>query len=258
MKDAWRSLALPCSIVISSIVIAIGMVWAARIIGGSIKTRNNDPTTKIFSELAKAINGNGTGRAREIPINQKIPEVIGNKKVDGVAVGTNPIKGIANAPVLIVEFSDFQCPFTKRFYKQTFPQIEKEYISTGKVKFAYRDFALNFHQFAKPAAILARCAGKQGKYWQMFDKLLMGDQLSNEILMKYNQELNLDLNLCRKCQNNPEISEAVDKDIQDADKLGVEGTPSFFINGRFVTGAQPYEVFKKIIEEELTRSVNKK
>lgn len=254
MKNNWRSLALPYSIVAGSIVIAIGMICAAKIIAESIKTRNAYSSNKIISELVKALNENDAGRNRVAPINQKIPEIIGSKKVDGVTIGTNPIKGVASAPVLIVEFSDFQCPFTKRFYQQTFPQIEKEYISTGKVKFAYRDFTLNFHQFAKPAAILARCAGKQGKYWQMFDKLLMGDSLNNEILKKYTRELNLNLNLSEKCQNMPEINEAVDRDTQDADKLGVEGTPSFFINGRFVSGAQPYELFKKIIEEELAKS----
>jgi protein-disulfide isomerase len=256
MKDAWRNLALPCSIVVASVIISIGMIGAAKIIRDSIKIRDNDSMAKIAYELAKALNGKDTGRFTGDPINQKMPEAIGDKKVGDVTVGTNPLKGMASAPVLIVEFSDFQCPFTKRFYQQTFPQIEKEYISTGKVKFAYRDFTLDFHQLAKPAAILARCAGKQGKYWEMFNKLLMGDSLDNEIFKKYTQELNLNLSLCEKCQGTAEIKEAVDRDIKDADMLGVEGTPSFFINGRFVNGAQPYEVFKKIIDEEFEKSVN--
>jgi len=258
MKNTWRGLELPCSIMVASVIIGIGMIWAAKIIGDCIIVRNNDSSAKITYELAKALNEKNTGRIAEVPIDQKIPEVMGSKKVDGVTVGTNPIKGMVSAPVLMVEFSDFQCPFTKGFYQQTFPQIEKEYISTGQVKFVYRDFPLNFHQLAKPAAILARCAGEQGKYWQMFDKLLRGNSLDNEIFRKYTQELNLNLNLCEKCQNMPEINEAVDSDIKDAVKLGVEGTPTFFINGRLVSGAQPYQVFKKIIEEELAKSVNKK
>ena len=258
MKDTWRSLILPCSIVVASVIMGIGMIWAAKIMGASIKARDNDSLNKIIVGLVKVLNERDSGRIAGNPISQRMSEAIGNKRVDGVTVGSNPIKGTVNAPVLIVEFSDFQCPFTKRFYRETFPQIEKEYISTGKVKFAYRDFTLNFHQFAKPAAILARCAGKQGKYWQMFDKLLRGNSLNNEIFKKYIQELNLNLSLCEKCQNLPEINEAVDRDIKDAGKLGVEGTPAFFINGRFVNGAQPYEVFKKIIEEELAKSANKK
>ena len=258
MKDAWRSLLLPSSIVVASVIIGIGMICSAKIIGESIKTKGNDPSVKIIYELARALNEKDPGRILGAPINRKMPEVMGSKRIDGVTVGTNPIQGIASAPVLIVEFSDFQCPFSKRFYQETFPQIEKEYISTGKVKFAYRDFALNFHQFAKPAAILARCAGKQGKYWQMFDKLLMGNSLDNEVFKKYTRELNLNLNLCVKCQDMPEINEAVNRDTTDAGTFGVEGTPSFFINGRFINGAQPYEVFKKIIEEELVKSSNKK
>ena len=258
MKDIWRSLVLACSIVIASVIISIGMIWAAKIIGNSIKTKDKDSSVNIIYGLAKALTEKNANLPIEMPINRKMPEVMGSKKVDGVTVGINPIKGITSAPVLIVEFSDFQCPFSKRFYQETFPQMEKEYITTGKVKFAYRDFALGFHQFAKPAAILARCAGKQGKYWQMFDKLLMGNALDNDIFKKYTQELNLNLNQCQKCQSLPEIQEAVERDIQEATKFGVEGTPSFFINGRFINGAQPYAVFKKIIEEELAKSANKK
>lgn len=258
MEKVWRSLVLPGSIVLASVIIGIGLIRAGTIIGDSIKTNNNNSTANIVYELVRAINEKAGSRMVREPINQKIPEVIGSKKVTGITLGTNPIKGIASAPVLIVEFSDLQCPFTKRFYQQTFPQIEKDYIATGKVKFAYRDFTLNFHQFAKPAAILARCAGRQGKFWPMIDKLLSAEALDQGAFSRYIQELNLDLALCNKCQSLPEINAAMERDIQDASKLGVQGTPAFFINGRFVSGAQPYAVFKQIIDEELAKSSVKK
>lgn len=258
MKDSWSSLVLSCAIVVASVFISISIFWSANIIKESIKIRNNDSSAKIVYELVKAFNEKDTGRIVEAPSDQEMQVAISSKKIKNITVGTNPIKGVASAPVLIVEFSDFQCPFTKRFYQQTFPQIDKEYIATGKVKFAYRDFALGFHQFARPAAILARCAGKQGKYWPMFDKLLTGDVLNNEVFKKYVQELNLNSNQCQKCQAMPEISNAVDQDIKEAVGFGVTGTPAFFINGRFVNGAQPFEVFKKIIDEELAKSTIKK
>jgi len=258
MKDAWKILILSGSILVASVVMSIGIIQAAKIISESIKNRNDDSLVKVVYELTKALNEKDSARMMVAPQGQAAPSVAGSKKVEGVTEGTNPVKGVAKAPVLIVEFSDLQCPFTKRFYQQVFPQIEKEYIATGKVKFAYRDYILDRHQQAKPAAKLARCAGKQGKYWPMFDKLLTGNALNEEIFKKYTQELNLNLKLAEKCQVLPEINEAVDKDIQDAVKFGVDGTPAFFINGRFVNGAQSYAVFKQIIDEELAKSINKK
>jgi len=258
MKDDRNILVLSCAIVVASIIIAIGMTQAARIIAERIEIKNNDSSVKIIYELTKALTQKDSGQMIEVPMKTKISEVMGSKSVEGVTVGTNPIKGKVSAPVLIVEFSDFQCPFTRQFYQEVFLRLEKEYISTGKVKFAYRDFIVARHQFARPAAVLARCAAKQGKFWPMFDKLLTGKEWNNEIFKKYTQELNLNINACEKCLVLPEINEAVDKDLEDAAKFGVNSTPTFFINGRFVSGAQPYAVFKRIIDEELAKLADKK
>lgn len=88
-----------------------------------------------------------------------------------VSMDDDPVLGNANAPITIIEFSDYECPFCKRFYDQTFGQIKKDYIDTGKVKFIYRDYPLSFHPGAEPAAQAANCAGEQGKYWEMHDKI---------------------------------------------------------------------------------------
>lgn len=251
MKDILRSILFSLSIVIASLVIGNSITLAAKIIANSIQAKEADASAKVISELGKTIKEKDFVRPRKVAPDVVMPEAVGVKKIEGVGIGTNPIKGNANAPVLMVEFSDFQCPFTKRFYQETFPQIEKEYIATGKVKFAYRDLALGFHPMAKPAAIVARCAGSQGKYWQMFDKLLTGDSLDKEVFKKYAQELSLNMKAFEDCQDSPQIKEVVENDVEDAGKFGAQGTPSFFINGSFIGGAYPFDTFKKLIEEEL-------
>jgi protein-disulfide isomerase len=234
------------------------LIICAKIIGDSIKSREMASAAKAIIELEGMIKERNTQPLAPTVVNKPPSENPGEIRVEGVVSGTNPIKGRPEAKVLIIEFSDFQCPYSKMFYKQTFPQIDKEYISSGKVKFAYRDFPLSFHPQAIPAAVAARCAGRQGKYWQMFDKLISEDSLDKEALKKYSQELGLKQRSFEECLNKPEIKEDIGKDISDAHKSGVNGTPAFFINGRFVSGAYRFEGFKKIIEEELSASPKKK
>jgi len=132
-------------------------------------------------------------------------------------------------------------------------KFKKEYIDTGKVKFAYRDCPLGFHPQAKPAAVALRCAGKQNKYWQMFNKLCQNNALDANSLKKYGQDIGLSFANFEKCLSDPAIAKIVDKDTGEASKFGVQGTPAFFINGRFIEGAYPFEAFKKVIEEELNK-----
>jgi protein-disulfide isomerase len=181
----------------------------------------------------------------------------GGFKIAGVPQGENPVKGNANAPVLIVEFSDFECPFSKKFYKETLPQLEKDYISTGKVRFAYRDFPLAMHSQAFNAAVAARCAGRQKKFWEMFDKLSSIEKLEPPTLAKTAASLGLKMQDFNACMSDPSITEQVKKDTEEGAKFGVSGTPSFFVNGRFLEGAYPFETLKPLIEEELAEA-NKK
>jgi protein-disulfide isomerase len=184
----------------------------------------------------------------------QIPPNFASERVPGVTPGASEVKGAASAPVLIVEFSDFECPFSKRFYRETFPQIEKEYISTGKVKFAYRDFPLPFHKQAMPAALASRCAVKLGKFWDIFDKFSMSEQLDEDTISISAKEVGFNKDNFNNCFNDPAIQEQVKKDIDEATKLGVRSTPSFFINGRKMEGAYPFEAFKKVIDEELKKA----
>ncbi len=253
MKDYLRTLLFSAAIVIASLLIGISIIRSAKIISNSLKTNEITASEKIFSELESIKDSINHISGNTVPTKEGIPSALGSKRVEGVTAGTNPIKGDLKAKVLMIEFGNFQCGFCKKFYKEILPQIEKDYISTGKVKFAHRDFPLNSNQSEKGAAIACRCAGEQDKYWQMFDKLLNSTSLDNNTIEKYAQELGIDLKTFKECLDKQNIKDAVENDIKDGDKFGVTGTPSFFINGRFVVGAQPLEEFKRIIEEELKK-----
>lgn len=170
-----------------------------------------------------------------------------------------PIKGNGNAKVSIVEFSDFECPFCARFFSDTLLQLTKEYIDTGKAKLDYRHFPLSFHPQAKPLAIASECANDQGKFWEMHDKIFTvnsGGQLASSNAETYKQwaaELGLNTTEFNSCLNGQKHAAIVDSDTKLGSELGVSGTPTFYINGRQLVGAQPYAAFKAIIDEELKK-----
>ena len=169
-------------------------------------------------------------------------------------IDDDPMKGQKNAPVTIIEWSDFQCPFCSRFYKDTLPQITKEYIDTGKVKLVYRDFPLSFHPNAKPAAIAAECADAQGKFWQYHDKIFENQAaLSPEMLKTWAKDIGLDMQKFDTCVTDPKTAAEVDKDMVDGQSAGISGTPGFLINGRLLSGAQPFASFKAAIDAELAK-----
>jgi protein-disulfide isomerase len=174
-----------------------------------------------------------------------------------VSLDDDPVKGSSNAKVIIVEFSDFQCPFCARFATQTLPQIEEKYIKTGKVKLVYRDFPLNFHQYAQKAAEAAECADEQGKFWEyhdiLFQKLSEWATVGESKFKEYAQQLGLDMQKFNQCLDSGKYANEVQKDYNDGLKYGVSGTPTFFINGIKIVGAQPYSVFEQIIEQELSK-----
>ncbi|HHB89763.1 MAG TPA: hypothetical protein ENK60_00485 [Anaerolineae bacterium] len=165
--------------------------------------------------------------------------------------------GDPNAPVVIVEFSDYQCPFCLRHYQQTMPQLKKEYIDTGKVLYVFKDFPLSFHEQAMPAAMAAECAGEQGQYWEMHDKLFSERDKWNEnpdvnnIMKQFAQELGLNMDAFNACFDSGKYEDEILADMHEGIAAGVQGTPAFFINGQFISGAQPFEVFKQVIDQIL-------
>lgn len=182
-------------------------------------------------------------------------------KVD-IAVGTLPFLGDENAKVTIVEFSDFQCPYCKRFFDDTYAQIKADYIDTGKAKLYYRHLPLAIHPFAQDAAEASECANDQGKFWEYHDLLFenfdgwtvvaTGDLPAT--LTGYAGDLGLNTDEFSACLANNTHEKKVTDDMAEGQTAGATGTPTFFINGKPLVGAYPYETFKTIIDEELNNS----
>ena len=174
-----------------------------------------------------------------------------------INIADSPSKGEASAPVTIVEFSDYQCPFCARFFTETLPLIEKNYIDTGKVRLVHKDFPLsNIHPEAQKAAEAARCVREQKgdeAYFKMHDLLFENQQsLSIENYKKWARTLGVVGTKFDNCLEDGKYSSAVNDDLEYGQQLGVQGTPAFFINGKLVSGAQPYSVFEQIIDAELS------
>ncbi len=178
-----------------------------------------------------------------------------------VSLDDDPVLGQANAPLTVIEFSDYQCPFCQRAFNDAVAGIKKDYVDTGKVKFVLRDFPLSFHQNAQKAAEAAECAGDQEKYWQMHDKLFEkgqsdGTGLNVADLKNYAKELGLNSATFDNCLDSDKYKAEVEKDFNDGQTAGVSGTPTFYIGNSAkgytqIVGAQPYAVIKQVIEQEL-------
>jgi protein-disulfide isomerase len=168
-----------------------------------------------------------------------------------VSADDDPFIGPADAPITIVQFAEFQCPYCGKA-RESIDRVLANY--DGKVKFVFRDFPLGFHDKAIPAAIAANCAEKQGKYWEVHDAF-MKDQtaLAEADLQRVAKAAKLDLGAWEECRKDPAMEAEIKKDEADGQAVGVTGTPAFFINGVFINGAQPYPKFKAIIDAELKR-----
>ena len=171
-------------------------------------------------------------------------------KVD-IKIGDAPVKGPASAKVTVVEFSDFQCPFCGRV-NPTLKEIEDQY--KGKIKIAFRNLPLPFHDKAHLAAEAALAANEQGKFWAMHDKLFANQQaLDRPSLEKYAQEIGLNMNKFTAALDSGKFKDKVDSDAKEGAAVGATGTPTFFINGTRLVGAQPADKFKELIDAELKK-----
>lgn len=190
----------------------------------------------------------------------------GSAAVAGTAVSGNlsdddPMLGNPDAPVTIVEFSDFQCPFCRRMWEDTLPSIKEKYLVTGKAKFVYRDFPLSIHPSAQVSAEAGECADEQGKFWIMHDKMFaeqdkLGQgtvQYAAVDIKKWAAEIGLDGARFNDCLDSGKYQKEVQKDFNDGQTAGVTGTPGTFVNGRLISGAVPFAQFEAVIEEELKK-----
>jgi protein-disulfide isomerase len=180
-----------------------------------------------------------------------------------VTTGDNPSLGRRDAPVTIVEFSDYQCPFCRQFVSTTLPAIKSAYVDSGKVRYVFRDFPIDhIHPYARKASEAARCAGDQGKYWQMHDLLFQNQQsLAPEQLPGLGSKLGLDATAFNACLSSSKYASAIQQNFGDGSAAGVRGTPSFVIGrtrpddrveGVLVVGARPLTDFRQEIDRLLS------
>jgi len=251
------------TVMIVALVVAVAI--AAFFAGFYFSNLDSDAVTK--SDLENALSRveskiGDTQQTSPQPTQQTPPQTIQPIRV---SLDDDPLKGNPSAEITIVEFSDFQCPFCARFHATTLPQIEQNYLSTGKVNFVYRDFPIqSIHPNALPAALAAECADDQGKFWEYHDKLFqnqrswqgLGIQTGINTFKEYAQELGLNLEEFNSCLDSRKYAQEINDDLQDGRDYGVTGTPGFFVGNEKIgfikiIGAQPYSVFQNVLNGQL-------
>ena len=169
-------------------------------------------------------------------------------------------RGRADAPITIIEFTDYQCPYCRRFQAEAWPRLKRKYVDSGKVRFIVRDMPLEFHSAARPAAEVAHCAAEQGKFWPMHEALLRNStQLNDTYVIELAREMGLDVLRLRACAMEDRYEGAIARNAAEAAALGIHGTPTFVIgraaegelDGVRVAGALPYEQFAAYLDQLL-------
>ena len=164
--------------------------------------------------------------------------------------------GPEDAPITLIEFSDFQCPFCRRWHEEVYEPLLAAY--PGKIRIVYRNLPLtSIHPDAFSAAEAAMCAGEQDAFWPYHEKLFSSETLGSEVYTKYAQDLSLDMTAFEACMTEHKYQEAIQIDSDFAIDMGIRSTPTFFINGLAVVGAQPLDVFKQVIDKELAGEIPK-
>jgi protein-disulfide isomerase len=176
-----------------------------------------------------------------------------------LAIHDQSFRGKSDASVAIIEYADFECPYCGQYEHDIYPQISKDYIQTGKAKYFFRDLPLPMHPHAMIAARATRCAGEQGKYWEMHDSLFAKQNAIREADMPGRaKELGLDSAKFSECLSSNRYVDDINRSAVEAQNMGIEGTPTFFVgkldstggvtNLKPIVGARPYEAFKSVID----------
>ncbi len=240
-------LLLAVALVISSLVLSLAVFNAGSTIGQGL--------SKVTISVGNA--GSGAALAPAAAPQASQPPTPPAADVKTVLGSFAAERGNKDAKVTVVEFSDYQCPFCRKSWSEVIPSLFKDYVDTGKVRFIYKDFPLSFHPNAPVYAEAARCAGDQGKYFEMHDKIFQEqDKLGQGTVdvafdKKWAMDLGLDAATFNTCFDSGKYKQAVQQDFADGVAVGVSGTPTFFVNGQPIVGAQPYAVIKQAIEQEL-------
>jgi protein-disulfide isomerase len=244
----------------------VAAIAIATFFGGySIGTMDNNSNSSVSAEeLEKIISDMEikTTPPSQVPTQQ--PTQLG-AQIYYISIDDDPVKGDPNAPLTIIEFSDFQCPFCSRFYSQTLPLLEENYIDTGKVKLVFKDLPLDrLHPNARTAHIAAECADEQGKFWEyhdiLFEKQSQWKSLSpsnlDTTLTNFAADLGMQSTDFQTCMESQEIADEVNDDTDEAARHGTTGTPTFFIGNEKdgyvkMVGAQPFAAFKTMIDSKI-------
>ena len=180
-------------------------------------------TQEQVQELLNELKGIRQALEKMQPVTPPPQEPVSDKVTMVMPTGGYSL-GKADAPLVIVEYTDLQCPFCQQFHNTAFDQLKKEYIDTGKARFITRDFPLDFHPNAKPAAIASRCAGDQGKFWEYRHLMhVNADKLSKEEIQKYAADLKLDTAKFKACAESDFYSADIDKQFQEGSAVGITG-----------------------------------
>ena len=233
--------------------------YAIGSMGDNSNSLSADEIKEIISEIeAKAL--------APVPLPAQVPTQPSTLiEIFQVSLDDDPVKGDPDAPITIIEFSDFQCPFCSRFFTQTLPAIQENYIDTGIVKLVYRDFPIDsLHPNARPAHIAAECADEQGKFWEYHDVLFENQGQWNRLsssdlrsqLNQYATSMRLNSESFDSCLSSQSMADEVNADYLQASQYGATGTPTFFIgnekNGFIkLVCAQPFFAFQSTIEYQL-------
>jgi len=241
-------------------IACVWMVVAGLLLGVSCTAKAQGITQQQAEEMLKELRAIRQALERVAPPQPSGPPPDQRVKLDSVRGYS---LGRPDAPLTLVEFTDSQCQFCNRFSTTAFEQIKTAYIDTGKVRFVTRDFPLDFHPFAMPAARAARCAGEQGKFWEMRTALVKGyNRLNAAFVTATGESLTLDMPAFNACVASTRFDAAIMQDMSDGRAVKVEGTPSFVLgrttaqglDGILIVGAQPFAAFDAKIKELLAQA----
>lgn len=235
------------STLLAALLISLAIIGGSFFVANSLDraTAQIELATEIFEDRPLAA---APGRAAR-PSRPQRPDAAKRYEVE---IGSAPTRGNENAVVTIVEWSDFQCPFCNRV-APTLAKISEEY--GDRVRFAFKHMPLSIHPKAVGAHAAAEAAHQQGKFWEMHDRIFENQRdLAPATLEGYASAMGLDMDRFRSDVESEKTAERIDADLAQAQVLGVTGTPAFFINGKFLSGAQPFAAFKRHIDEALEKS----
>lgn len=254
---------------------AVGVMLGSSI-GMLVIMTGSSPSGAVAADTIAADTANTTDEEADAPAeNESQPSAEQDDDtvdVSNITFEDDPVLGSADAPVTVVEFSDYQCPYCRKFARQTFPKLKENYIDDGTVRFAYKDFPLRqYHPKAVPMARAASCAGDQGRYWDMHDKLYEAQQnlsgqrtarFSSDRIPEWAADIGLDMDAFTQCYNGSAYKIDVREDFRQGQDVGVSSTPTFLVyrtgadTGTTIVGAHSFSKFQSVINETLQNTAD--